>query len=145
MMTWVYKNQTVYNISFFPTDCVGFVYKITTDEDKYYIGKKNLFSKRKKNLGKKELEQITDKRLKKYKYVIKESDWQTYTGSSELMKVMPENISITNKEILDFGFSDKHLTYLETKYLFKEGVLESDDYYNANILAKFFRKDIINN
>lgn len=142
-MNWIYQNQTINNISFFPEGVIGFVYQVITSDNKKYIGKKSLYSKRKRNFGKKESAKITDKRKKKYEYVIKESDWQTYTGSSELMKVLPENITITNKEILEFAYSDKHLTYLETKYLFNEEVLEKPTYYNANILGKFFRKDII--
>ena len=47
------------------------------------------------------------------------------------------------RTIIEFAFAPKHLTYLETKYLFSLGVLENGDvYFNDNILGKFFRKDI---
>jgi hypothetical protein len=46
------------------------------------------------------------------------------------------------KQILEIAFNKKHLTYLETKYLFQLEVLEKpDEYYNDNILGKFFTKD----
>ena len=46
------------------------------------------------------------------------------------------------KQVLEIAFNKKHLTYLETKYLFQLGVLEKpDEYYNDNILGKFFRKN----
>lgn len=141
-MNWIYKNSTADNINVFPENTVGFVYELTLSDGKKYIGKKNIKSVRKKHFTKKELALVTDKRLKTYKYITAESDWKTYNGSSELLKVKPENVTITNKEILEVGFSKKHLTYLEAKYLFCKEVIESDDYYNINILGKFFKKDI---
>ena len=47
------------------------------------------------------------------------------------------------REILEFAFKKKHLTYLETKYLFTNNVLENNEYINDNILGKFFRKDLV--
>ena len=39
-------------------------------------------------------------------------------------------------------YAKKQLSYLETKYLFVKGVLETDDeYYNSNINGTYFRKD----
>ena len=47
------------------------------------------------------------------------------------------------KQIIEIGFNKKHLTYLETKYLFQFGVLENPEiYYNDSILGKFFTKDL---
>ena len=46
------------------------------------------------------------------------------------------------KQILELAFNKKHLTYLETKYLFSHEVLENpEEYYNDNILGKFFTSD----
>ena len=46
------------------------------------------------------------------------------------------------RQILEIALNKKHLTYLETKYLFQMEVLENPDhYYNDNILGKFFTSD----
>ena len=63
------------------------LYDIKTGELKYqYIGKKNIYSKRKRSLSKKEVASMKDKRGKKYEYVIKESDWKTYLSSTSSIK-----------------------------------------------------------
>ena len=55
------------------------------------------------------------------------------------MSVMLENLK---KQIIQTASNKKHLTYLETKYLFQLEVLEKPDlYYNDNILGKFFTSD----
>ena len=45
------------------------------------------------------------------------------------------------REILEIAYHKKELTYLECKYQFVLGVLESKSYLNDNILGKFFDKD----
>ena len=75
----------------------------------------------------------------------KESDWKTYYGSHPEIKefIKAGMADDFEREILEFAFSPKHLTYLETRYLFEKRVLEFPNlYYNDNILGKFFRKDI---
>lgn len=127
------------------SDLIGFVYEIVTNSGKVYIGKKNVYSTRKKKLGKKELALLTDKRLKKYKVVVKESDWKTYTGSNkELLAELKNGETIRSREILNVCTTVKELTYFETKHLFCNDVLLSDNYFNDNILGKFYRKDLKN-
>ena len=49
------------------------------------------------------------------------------------------------KYILKLAPNKKLLTYYETKYLFVYDVLERpDEYYNDNILGKFYTKDLEN-
>ena len=140
---WKYKNFDLDDYKQLPDEPFGFIYKITLSNDKSYLGKKNFFTERKVKLGKKELALITDKRLKKYKIVKKESDWQTYIGSNkELKEDVAKGVSIVSREILFLARDTKQLTYLETRELFKEGVLEREGFYNDNILGKFFRKDV---
>ena len=140
---WKYKNFDLDDYFELPNEPFGFIYKITLANGKSYLGKKNFFTERKVKLGKKELALITDKRLKKYKIVKKESDWQTYIGSNkELKEDVAKGVSIVSREILFLARDTKQLTYLETRELFKEGVLEKDGFYNDNILGKFFRKDV---
>ncbi len=140
---WIWNNQEVQDISFIEEGVIGFIYIITLSNNMKYIGKKNFFSKRKRVFGKKEIAKMSDKRLKTYEYVIKESDWKSYTGSSELMKVIPKNITIVKKEIIDLARSNKELTYLELHHQVVNDVLRNDNYYNSNILGKFFRNDFI--
>ena len=76
--------------------------------------------------------------------------WGAYSISKAALNHMIKIWSLENKhnnfkrEILEFAFNKKHLTYLETKYLFCNNVLENEEYINDNILGKFFRKDLVN-
>lgn len=148
MKDWYHKNKKVLNLDNLKflsgvTNPNGFIYLIELDNGKKYIGKKNLYSVRKKNFGKKQIAAITDKRLKTYETIIKESDWLTYCGSSRLLKEdLKKNVKITNRFILEVATSKTELTYLETKYLFKYDVLgeNKEVYYNDNILGKFYKK-----
>ncbi len=143
---WKYNDGEISDISEIPYGAFGFVYEVLhTPSGKKYIGRKQLISVTTKALGKKELAEITDKRASKKKKVQKESDWKTYYGShSEIKQLIKEGKKEEFKRtILEFAFAPKHLTYLETKYLFSLGVLENGDvYFNDNILGKFFRKDL---
>ena len=143
---WKYNNEEISDISEIPYGAFGFVYEVLhKPSGKKYIGRKQLISVITKALGKKELAEITDKRASKKKKVQKESDWKTYYGShSEIKQLIKEGKQEEfERKILEFAFAPKHLTYLETKYLFSLGVLENGDvYFNDNILGKFFRKDL---
>jgi hypothetical protein len=143
---WKYNNEEISDISEIPYGAFGFVYEVLhKPSGKKYIGRKQLISVITKALGKKELAEITDKRASKKKKVQKESDWKSYYGShSEIKQLIKEGKQEEfERTILEFAFAPKHLTYLETKYLFSLGVLENGDvYFNDNILGKFFRKDL---
>jgi len=124
---------------------LGIIYQITLSNGMRYVGKKNLFSVRKKPLGKKVLASITDKRLKKYEVITKESDWMSYNGSSKLLidAIKNNKVSVVKREILEVATTKNELTYLETKHLFLNDVLgeNSDSFYNDNILGKFYKKN----
>mgnify|MGYP002507778523 CR=1 FL=1 len=145
---WLYQNKEIKELTDMPEGSFGFIYEVThLPSGKKYLGRKQLISVTTKALGKKELAELTDKRASKKKKVQKESDWKTYYGShSEIKQLIKEGKAEEFKRtILQFAFSPKHLTYLETKYLFSLSVLEKiDEYFNDNILGKFFRKDISN-
>ena len=56
--------------------------------------------------------------------------------------VLFQSLESLKKQIIQTASNKKHLTYLETKYLFQLEVLENPDlYYNDNILGKFFTSD----
>lgn len=146
-MNWLYKKQEIEDISHFPNNTYGFIYKIThTPTSKSYIGKKVLYHNKKVKLTKKDLELYEGVvgRRPSYKLAIAESDWKKYWGSNktllELLKTEPkENFK---REILITCPNKKLLTYYETQTLFVYRVLEEPDlYFNDNILGKFFRKD----
>ena len=162
MNNWIYRNQEVETISDFPDNTYGFVYSIThLPTGKKYIGKKILYFTRKVKLGKKDLKAYEGVVGRKpgYKLAIKESDWKTYWGSNKEMIELVEKkedrygvkmIELVKSEldenwerqIIVTASSKKLLTYFESKYLFIYQVLEKpDEFWNDNILGKFYLKD----
>jgi len=146
-MNWIYNKQEIEDISQFPTNTYGFIYKIThTLTNKSYIGKKVLYHNKKVKLTKKDIESYEGVvgRKPSFKIVVTKSDWKKYWGSNkillELLKTEPkENFK---REILTLASSKKLLTYYETQALFMHRVLEEPDlYFNDNVLGKFYRKD----
>lgn len=126
----------------------GFIYKIThKPTGKSYIGKKSFYHNIKKKLTQKELSEQTGRgRRALTKVISKESDWKRYYGSSQQLKdyIKENGTDDFHREVLQLARTKKELTYLETKYLFSLEVLEKpDDYYNDNILGKFFRRDLL--
>ena len=142
-MKWLYKGSEINEISDLPNNAFGFVYQTThLPTNKKYIGKKSLMYNLKKKLGKKEKALWEGKgRPPVYKRVLKESDWKTYYGSHSFIK--EANKEDLTREILEIAYHKKELTYLECKYQFTLGVLESRSYLNDNILGKFFDKDFV--
>ena len=146
-MNWLYNEKEITDISEFPLEAFGFVYVVITPEGKKYVGKKALYHNRKRKLTKVELaEQSGRGRKKSFVIESKESDWKKYYGSNKHLKNQITKGEVTledlEKQIIEIGFNKKHLTYLETKYLFQLEVLENPDlYYNDNILGKFFTSD----
>ena len=143
---WLYKEKVINSLEDMPQNTFGFVYIVTHQPSGIsYIGKKSLFHNIKKKLTKKELaEQTGPGRKSATRVVVKESDWKTYYGSAkpimELIKGGKQEEFI--REILQLVPNKKLLTYYECKYLFKYSVLEHPlEYFNDNILGKFFTKD----
>lgn len=113
---------------------VGFVYLITnTETNKKYIGKKLFkFTRTKKRKNKRSVK------------VLKDSDWQSYYGSNEDLKndvarLGPEKFTRT---ILNLCENKGTCNYLEAKYQFQYGVLESDNWYNNWITCKISRSHV---
>ncbi len=142
-MKWLYKGSEINEISDLPNNAFGFVYQTThLPTNKKYIGKKSLIYNLKKKLGKKEKALWEGKgRPPMYKRVLKESNWKDYYGSHSFIK--EANEEDLKREILEIAYHKKELTYLECKYQFTLGVLESRSYLNDNILGKFFDKDFV--
>ena len=146
-MSWTYKGNKIKSINDFGKDIMGFVYCTThIPSGKSYIGKKFLVHTQKRKLAKRDLKvyEGAKGRPPKYKLVSKESDWKTYYGSNkhllELLKT--EDKSNFQREILQLCVSKKRLTYYEMRFQFIHEVLERpDEYFNDNILGKFFTRD----
>jgi len=143
---WLYKEKVINSLEDMPQDTFGFIYMVThKPSGKSYIGKKSLFHNIKKKLTKKELaEQTGPGRKSTTKVVAKESDWKTYYGSAKpiLELIKDGKQEEFTREILKLVPNKKLLTYYECKYLFIFGVLEHpEEYFNDNVLGKFFSKD----
>jgi hypothetical protein len=141
LRNWTYGLHSVTSTADMPNGAIGFVYCITVN-DKKYIGKKSLYSRRKRKFGKKEIAKITDKRKKLWEYVVKESDWKTYCSSNKEVKELMK-FEVGDRAILAYAYSKKELSYLEEKHQYQYSVLESDAYYNDNIAGRYFKEDFI--
>jgi hypothetical protein len=147
-MNWLYKGNTIEDISQFPENTYGFVYIVThTPTNRSYIGKKVLYHNKKTKLGKKEIATQTGPgRKSTTKIITKESDWKTYYGSEiEIKKLLAEGKhNEFERVILKLVDNKKLLTYFEVKHQFIYEVLEHpNDWFNNNILGKFFSKDFL--
>ena len=136
------------DITQFPDNTFGFVYMTThKPTGKSYIGKKVLFHNKKQKLGKKDLESLQGVvgRRPSYKLIVKESDWKTYYGSQPDIKqlLVEGKKNEFERIILKCVKNKKQLTYFEIKYQMLYQVLEKpDEFFNDNILGKFFTKDL---
>lgn len=126
-----YDNPWIYNGEPFTSDDigehVGFVYLLTDNDNRKYIGKKLFVSKRK-------LPPLKGKTRRRT--VVKESDWKTYYGSSEEVQTLVEEGTSFKREILHLAKTKGTLSYLEAKEQFDRNVLLTDSYYNGIIQCK---------
>lgn len=105
----------------------GFIYEITNIiEKKIYIGKKQCNSRIKRK-------PLKGKKRNRIEY--KESDWKTYTSSSENVN---NDISRLGKENFTFKIIKTctckwELAYFEAKFQFDRNVLFDKNYYNGII------------
>lgn len=110
-----------------PEDAFGFIYEIVNIiNGKKYIGRKQMKRKIRRL-------PLKGKKRKRVDYV--DSDWKTYTGSSDALNI---DIAANGKDkfvfkILKFCNSKFELSYFEAKMQFEKDVLLSEDYYNGII------------
>ena len=136
-MNWLYNEKEVTE-EMVPEGAIGFVYVIThIPTNRFYIGKKSLTATRR-------LKPLKGKIRKRV--VRKASDWEKYYSSNEWIKeqIKEGKFEEFRREIIEFCYSKKALSYLEVYYQFKHNVLSNENSINENILGKFFRKDTIN-
>jgi hypothetical protein len=135
-MTWYYKDKPF--ISDMIENNVGFVYEITDlRNDKIYIGKKGLKSRRR-------LPPLKGKNRRRIKIV--ETDWQTYYGSSEQVKALVEEFGPDKfyRKIIRLCKTKSEMSYYEAKRQFEtDCLLETNKYYNEFIGCKINRRHLI--
>ena len=110
-----------------PAHFYGFIYLITnTVNQKKYIGKKQARTIKKRP---------PLKGRKNKRHVVKETDWKTYTGSSDKLNNDIEELGKDKFtfEILRFCNSKSELAYYEAKMQFEHDVLLNEEYYNGII------------
>jgi hypothetical protein len=140
-MVWLYEHTYVERL---PEDCVGFVYLITnTVSGRKYIGKK--LAKFSKTTYKVVKLKNGNKKRKKIKSKI-DSDWQLYYGSNDqlnqdLLALGADNFT---REILFYCKSKAECSYVEAREQFNHRVLESDDWYNGQIVCRIHGSHIKN-
>jgi hypothetical protein len=140
-MVWLYENIQINTL---PEDCVGFVYLITNKvSGKKYIGKK--LAKFSKTSYKVVKLKNGNKKRKKIKSKI-DSDWQLYYGSNDqlnqdLLALGADNFT---REILFYCKSKAECSYVEAREQFNHRVLESDEYYNGQIVCRIHGSHIKN-
>ena len=138
-MTWIYNKKTLSETDI-PEEAIGFIYKIIHQPtNKFYIGKKVLNFTRKKRLTKKEKE-LSENKRKTFKRVTTDSNWKNYWGSCKELNEDVKNLGEEQfvREIIEFCFDKRQLSYKEVWYQFNLNVLEVNS-YNGNILSRFFR------
>jgi hypothetical protein len=138
---WTYKGTEVVAL---PEDCIGFVYIIVNVlTGKKYIGKKLAkFSKTTYRVVKLK---NGNKKRKKIRSKI-DSDWQTYFGSNDQLNKDIAELGSDNftREILFYCTSKASCSYIEAREQFNHRVLESDDYYNGQIVCRIHGSHIKN-
>lgn len=138
---WIFQEQEVVTA---PESSIGFVYLITSLVDgKKYIGKKLL--KFKKTAIKTVKLKSGEKKKKKIRTEIS-SDWQTYYGSSDLLKAEIEKHGEQNfkREILHWCYTLSELGYMEAKIQFETDCLRKPkEYFNSWIMCRVRRSNLI--
>lgn len=147
MVNWKYGPRTITSVDQMPKDAYGFVYRIIIEHEgktKVYYGKKKLFSKRKKRFGKKEIANMENKRLKKWRYEIKEMDWPNYTGSNKTLNQLIKKEGLQNlsikKEILDYAYNETELKYKEAKEIVCNDALFDENCFNDGVSVRIIGK-----
>lgn len=133
-MTWLYKGAVLTD-DMIPDKSIGFIYILTYLPTKQqYIGRKLLTKAHRRQKNKK----IIRSRV--------ESDWREYWSSSPDVKQLVESEGTDKfvREVLMFAQSKGQLNYLEEKFLYCVGALESEHWLNSNIRAKMFKRNILN-
>ncbi len=127
---WNYRDKKIESHDDLDPLCTDFVYMITYDDGRHYIGKKAVRAIRR-------CPPLKGK--KRNRLLMKNLPFMKYQGSHEGAKEMTPVV----KEIIAQCSQRKAATYIETELLFENGVLFSDDFINENIGGTFFRNSLV--
>ena len=137
---WIYNNNEISELT---EDCIGFVYLITNlTNNRKYVGKK--LAKFSRTTTKTVKLKNGNKKKKKIRSKI-DSDWMEYYGSSIELNKDVESLGKDNftREILFFCKSKAECSYIEAREQFSRRVLESEEYYNNNIMCRIHGSHIL--
>jgi pyruvate dehydrogenase complex dehydrogenase (E1) component len=126
---WTYLGKAIDHIDKTPKDSFAFIYKITLEDGRYYIGKKYMW-KPKFTSGK-------NKGISKGCY-----PWKTYCSSSVELKALIKSGVAYKKEILYFTFTRAETTYLETREILCSGALTDLNCFNYWVKATIYGKHL---
>lgn len=160
---WYYEGKKVKSLNDVPYGAVGFIYSILDENGRIYIGKKQLMSKRNKQISKKKYDELKakgepvlktkdKKKSKKGKIIwkwkvltITETDWKTYNSSSVPLKKEIKNGLKVEKQILQWCYNKKQMAYYETKWQMCSNLLENpESTWNGCVAGKYYPKDLKN-
>ncbi len=134
-MEWLYQDQPITSEELLQYK--AFVYIITnTSNGKQYVGKKKCHFTRTKK--------VKDKKRKVRE--IKESDWETYYGSSEALAkdIVRFGKESFKREILHLCASPAIASYYEIKeQLARDVLLKPVEYYNSFVGCKIHRSHVL--
>lgn len=132
---WLHKGVEVTSVEQMPPKTAGFVYVIThKTSGRKYIGRKLI-----------DRAHTRQKNNKKIRSRV-ESDWKTYWSSSPELLALIEEEGTDNfvREILMYAFTKGQLNFLEERFLYSVGSMESEKWMNGNIRSKIYKRNIIN-
>ena len=135
MSEWTFNNKPF--DSDVIKDYVGFVYEVyDTQTEMKYIGKKKFWSR---------VTRPPLKGKKNKRRSLKESDWQSYYGSSEEVKQLVENTGEwrIKRKIIRLCKTAGEMSYYEMKEQIDNDVLlKPEEYYNAFVGGKIHRRHL---
>jgi hypothetical protein len=133
---WMYEDKEF--TSEMIDDNLGFVYEITdTRNGMLYIGKKKFIFK---------VTKPPLKGKKRKRKSLKESDWQTYYGSSNEVKALVEECGaeIFERKIIKLCKSAGELSYWELyEQMIRHVLYHPEKYYNAFVGGKIHRNHVL--
>lgn len=126
---WIYRGSEITKTEQTPKDSFAFIYKITLEDGRYYIGKKYMWKPNYTSGAK--------KGQSKGMY-----PWQSYISSSvELKSLIKSGVPYT-KEIMFFTFSRAETTYRETQEILCGQHLTNPNCLNYWVKATIYSKHL---
>lgn len=126
---WTYNGSTINKIEQTPKDSFAFIYKITLEDGRYYIGKKYMW--------KPNYTSGVKKGQSKGMY-----SWQSYISSSVELKSLIKSGVPYKKEIMFFTYSRAETTYRETQEILCGQHLTNPNCLNYWVKATIYSKNL---